>query len=375
MIFRYLAIPLGILATFLILWLMWPSPIDPVRWDEPPAPAPTEATAPNGALRAATIYPVGGAGAARGITISADGMVYFGTPSGDIMRLRAGIADDRVRPEHIAHIADAPIFGLAWIDESTLAIATPARLFSLNLTSGTITALSAGNTTAPFGNLTQIAVAGNGTIYFTDSSARWDHASPRPGYYYDMLENRPNGAVYAWDPQTGESALVRDRLYFPNGIAIASDGQSLLVSESFRYMIRRIWIAGPRRGEVEVFAKNLPGIPTGITLDGEGNVIVAMATGRSRLLTAVHRHPGLTRVLIKLPQWLRPSEPRPQGFILRLNEASGRIGDSFHDPDSAINYLSGITVDPGGVLWFGSAFGGVIGRFAPPEPPEHPAAP
>ncbi|WP_417493105.1 SMP-30/gluconolactonase/LRE family protein [Maricaulis sp.] len=375
MIFRYLAIPFGILVTFLILWLMWPSPIDPVRWDEAPTPPLTAATEPNDALRAADIYPVGGAGVARGIAVSPDGMVYFGTPFGDIMRLRAGIADDSVRPERVAHIADASIYGLGWIDESTLAVTTPDRLYALNLTSRTVETLSAGSTAAPFGNLTHVAVADDGTVYFTDSSARWDHTSPRPGYFYDMLENRPNGTVYAWNPRTGEAAPVRDRLYYPNGIAIASDGQSLLVSESFRYTIRRIWIAGPRSGEVEIFAKNLPGIPTGITLDGKGHVVVAMATRRSRLLTNAHRHPGLTRILIKLPQWLRPNEARPQGFILRLDETNGQIRDTFHDPDSAINYLSSITLGPGGVLWFGSAFGGVVGRFTPPEYTQQPVDP
>jgi len=375
MILRYLAIPTVIGLTFLILWLMWPSPIDPVRWDEPAAPALSGPTAPDDDLGSATLYPAGEPGAARGVAISTDGMVYFGTPDGDIMRLRAGITGDSIHPEFLAHIVDAPLFGLAWIDESTLAIAATGSIHSLNLITLEVRTLSTGSTSRPFGNLTNLAVGADGTIYFTDSSTRWDHDSPRPGYFYDMLENRPNGLVYAWNPRSREAVAIRDRLYYPNGIALASDGQSLLVSESFRYMIQRIWIAGPRRGQIEVFAKNLPGIPAGIAVDGKGNVIVAMATRRSRLLATAHRNPGLTQILIKLPQWLRPNDSRPRGFILRLNEADGQIRDAFHDPDSALNYLSSVTVGPGGVLWLGSAFGGVVGRFDPAELTDLPTPP
>ncbi len=375
MILRYLAIPCGLGLTFLILWLMWPSPIDPIRWDEPAAPALSGPTAPDDDLAAATLYPVGEPGTARSVAVSTDGMVYFGSVDGDIMRLRAGIAENGIQPEHLAHITDEPIYGLAWIDESTLAIAAASSLHSLNLTTLEVRTLSSGSTSQSFGHLTNLAVAEDGTIYFTDSSTRWDHASRRPGYYYDMLENRPNGLVYAWDPQSREAIQIRDRLYYPNGIAIASDGQSLFVSESFRYMIQRIWIAGPRRGEIEVFAKNLPGMPTGLSVDGKGNVIVAMATRRSRLLATAHRNPGLTQVLIKLPQWLRPTDSRPRGFVLRINESDGQIRDAFHDPDSALNYLSSVTVGPGGVLWLGSAFGGIIGRFDPAELDDEPSQP
>ena len=375
MILRYLAIPFGIGLAFLVLWLMWPSPINPIRWDEPAAPPLDGVLSPDDDLAAATIFQAGAPGAARSVAVSTDGMVYFGTPDGDLMRLRTGLSDDDIQPEYLAHIADAPLFGLAWIDESNLAIAATGSIHAFNLTSLEVRTLSTGSTARSFGNLSSLTVADNGVIYFTDSSARWDHASPRPGYFYDMLENRPNGLVYAWDPRRRITAQVRDRLYYPTGIALASDGQSLLVSETFRYMIQRIWVAGPRHGEIEVFAKNLPGMPTGIALDGKGGVIVAMATRRSRLLATAHRKPGLTRFLIKLPQWLRPTDSRPQGFVLRLNESDGQIRDAFHDQDSALNYLSSVTIGPGGAMWLGSSFGGVIGRFDPDDLDDQTAQP
>lgn len=367
MILRYLAIPFGVGLAFILLWLMWPSPIDPVPWDEPPAPELVGPTAPNDALQRATVHHTGTTGTARGVALSTDGMVYFGTPSGDVMRLRASISRGNIQPELVAHIAEDSIFGLTWIDESTLGIAAATGIYSLNLTSLTVDTLSTGASVRAFGNITNLAVAPDGVIYFTDSSAQWDQNSPRPGYYYDMLENRPNGLVYAWDPQTRRTSLVRDRLYYPNGIAVAADGQSIFVTESFRYMIQRIWVAGPRAGEMEVFAKNLPGIPAGIARDGKGSLVVAMLTRRSPLLAFVHRHPGLTRILIKLPQWLRPTDSTPLAFILRLDETDGQIRDSFHDPDSSLNYISTVTVGPEGAIWFGTSFGGIIGRFDPAD--------
>lgn len=372
MILRYLAIPIGIGAAFLLLWLMWPSPIDPVSWDEPPAPELAAPIAPNDALRAAMVERIDMPGAARGVAVSTDGMVYFGTPAGDIMRLRTSISRGATRPELVAHIVDDGIFGLSWIDESTLGIAAAGGLYSLHLTSLAVETLSTGASTRAFGNIANLAIAPDGRIFFTDSSRRWDQSSPRPGYYYDMLENRPNGTVYVWDPESGRTAPVRDRLYFPNGIAMASDGQSIFVTETFRYRIQRIWIAGPRAGEMDIFAKNLPGLPAGIANDGDGHLVVAMLTRRSSLLALVHRRPGLTRVLIKLPQWLRPNDSTPLSFILRLNESDGRFRDAFHDPDSTLHYLSTVTVGPEGEIWFGSAFGGLVGRYDPPEPADLP---
>lgn len=367
MIMRYLVIPLGIGAAIILLWLMWPSPINPVTWHEPPAPELTGPIAPNDALQAATTHQVGVSGTARGVAVSTDGMVYFGTTSGDIMRLRAGISRGAIRPEFVAHIVDDGVFGLNWIDESTLGIATPSGLHSLDLTSLTVNTLSTGAAAQAFGNVTNLSVSPDGPVYFTDSSRQWDQASPRPGYYYDMLENRPNGMVYAWDPQTGRTTLVRDRLYYPYGIALASGGQSVFVTETFRYRIQRIWIAGPRSGEMDLFAENLPGMPAGIAIDDDGRLVVAMLTRRSNLLAFVHRHPGLTRFLIKLPQWLRPTDATPLGFILRLDEASGQYVDAFHDPDSSLNYISAVAIGPDGEIWLGTSYGGIVGRFDPPD--------
>lgn len=365
MVLRYLAFPFGIALAFVILWLMWPSPISPVRWDEPPAPEMTGPVAPNDALRLATVFPAGPPGSARGVAVSANGVVYFGTGSGDIMRLRTDIDREDLRTERVAHITDDGIFDLNWIDETTLGIAAPGGLYSLSLTSLQVNTLSSGAIARAFGNITNLTTAPDGTVYFTDSSSRWDRQSQRPGYYYDMLENRPNGLVYAWDPETGQTETIRDRLYYPNGIEIAPDGQSIFVSETFHYMIRRVWIAGPRAGEAEVFAKNLPGLPAGLEVDQDGRLVVAMLTRRSRLLARVHRNPGLTRMLIKLPLWLRPTESTPHAFILRLDTANGRIIDSFHDPDSRLNYISDVTIAPDGAIWFGTSFGGFVGRFQP----------
>ena len=39
----------------------------------------------------------------------------------------------------------------------------------------------------------------------------------------------------------------------------------VFVIETFRYRLSRYWIEGPRAGEWEVVAENLPGIPDGVT--------------------------------------------------------------------------------------------------------------
>tara|TARA_R110000868_G_scaffold144412_1_gene363593 strand:+ start:35939 stop:37039 length:1101 start_codon:yes stop_codon:yes gene_type:complete len=354
---------------FLLLWWLWPSPINPVGWDEPTPPELTGRLAPNAALSDATIYQTGIFGSARGIAVSPDGQVYFGTPDGNVFLLN--LVDETVQgePVLVAHIADDSVYGLGWIEDAVLGVTCASGVYSLDLNSLEVRTISTGEMTRGFGIVTAMTIGPDGIIYFTDASTRWAHDPRRAAYYFDMLENRPNGVIYSWNPVTRQTQILQDRLYYPYGIVMAADGQSLFFSEPFRYTIQRLWLAGPQAGHLDIVAENLPGMPAGLTLDQHGNLAVAMLSQRSRLLTFVHRNPGPTGLLIKLPQWLRPSDAKPQGYILRLDPGTGEILDTFQSPDSELSYISNITTDADGALWFGSAFGSFVARYLPPSPP------
>ena len=365
---RLIAIVLGLLALFGMFWVMWPSPISPSYWREPPAPELEGPLQPNDALRDADIYAVGGSGAAEGLALTDDGRVMFGTPGGHI-RILTPLDDGTGQVETLTYIGDTAVLGLNWIAPGMLGAATLSGLYAVDASNGQHTLISSGVPAHPFGYINDLAVSGDGTVYFTDSSTRWSHESPTRGYVLDMLENRPNGALYVWDPSGHQTRLVRDRLYFPNGVAVAADGQSIFVSETFRYRILRLWVAGPRRGEMSVLADNLPGFPEGLRLDDQGRLFVAMPSRRQPILTILHRSPFLARLIAKLPDWLRPGGGATEPFVLVLNANSGEPLAALHDPDGKTCYISNLDIDHIGDLWLGSSNCGHVARIRRPALP------
>ena len=355
---------LGVLAVFGLLWVMWPSPIMATYWDEPVPDALDPSIVQDEALGAAEVFPVGVYGAAEGLTVASDGTVYFGTADGVIRRLLMGRAGSGpATSEVVTRVAPEPIMSLDWAAPGVLAIASRGGIYALDLGQARVERLSSGVPARPFGFANDLAVGDDGTIYFTDSSAAWGHGSNNPGAFYDMLENRPNGALYAWSPATRQTHLLRDRLYYPNGIALSPDGDALLVAETFRYRIVRLWIDGPREGQLDILRDNLPGLPDGLTVSRDGKLLVAMGTGRAPLLTYLRRHPRLANLAVKLPAWMRPDGTGAKPFILVLDAGDGEILASLDDPADELCLISNIAEAPDRALWFGSTNCGYVARL------------
>lgn len=359
----------GLATVFGLLWAMWPSPISPAYWDEPEPPAMTGPLAPNAALTGVDIHALGMPGTGEGVAVSDRGEVYFGTVDGRIERLVRAPGGATSAGETVARITHTQILGLDWLRPGVLGVAAISGLYALDVETGTTTLISTGAPAHPFGYVNDLAALPDGRIYFTDSSTRWGHSSNNAGYVYDMMENRPSGALYVWDPATHQTRLVRSRLHYPNGVALASDGRSLLVVESFRYRILRVWIDGPDAGDIDVFADNLPGIPDGIMADGEGRLFLAMPSRRSPLLAFLHRSPRLTQFVMKLPDWMRPDDGDPHGFVLVMEETTGEALTSWHNPEGRHCYLSNLDIAPDDSLWIGSTDCGQVVRFDMPRLP------
>lgn len=358
---RFGVITISLAAVFAVLWLMWPSPINPVYWDEPEPPAMTGALAPNAGLGSARFFELDDPGSARSLALGEADTVYYGNTVGEIIRVdSAGTAPSS---EVIVDFGERPVFDLAWINPNTLGATTQDGLFAVNVTTGVSTRVSVGVPGHLFGYANDLAVTSQGEIYFTDPSILLGHGAPDQGHVLNMLENRPHGALYVWDPRTHQTRLAADRLYFPNGVTVASDGRSIFVSETFRYRILRHWIDGPRRGETEVFASNLPGLPDGLATDSSGHLFVALPAGRSSALRTIRKNPWLARIAARLPAWLSPNGGSQHGFIAVLDEQSGAIIASLHDPEDRICHVSNMVVAGDQGLWFGSSDCSYIARL------------
>ena len=74
------------------------------------------------------------------------------------------------------------------------------------------------------------ALHSNGSIFISCSSTKF-HLHD---YLLDSLEARANGKVFHYNPTIGRTTLLKKDLYSPNGIALSSSEDFLVVSELTR---------------------------------------------------------------------------------------------------------------------------------------------
>src|SRR5262249_25012677 len=157
-----------------------------------------------------------------------------------------------------------------------------------------------------------VVVARDGTVYFTDASAKYED------YALDLLEHRPNARLLSYHPSSGRLQLLM-RGYFLNGVALAPDQSYLLVTETGAYRVWRVMLRGERAGRFEPFIENLPGFPDNITLGSSGRYWVAIGTPRKADVDWLLPRPFLRKAVARLPRALWP-KPARYRFVLALDQ-------------------------------------------------------
>ncbi|MCK5585622.1 SMP-30/gluconolactonase/LRE family protein, partial [Candidatus Bipolaricaulota bacterium] len=208
----------------------------------------------------------------------------------------------------------------------------------------------------PLGLVNDLDIGTDGTIYFSESSTETTDTT------LDLLEHRAHGRLLAYHPDTRETEILLDKLYYANGVALSPDESFVLVVETTRYRIRRLWLEGPRKGEDEVLLDNLPGFPDGISCDETGTFWLALVNLRNAFVDWMLEHPSLRKIVARLPlAWFAGAAPR-YGFVLGL-DAGGNVLHNLQDPSG--NTFGGIScvVRQDDTLYFGSLLEDVIGRL------------
>lgn len=340
-----------VLFLLVLMALAFTSPVDSVSWNPPKAPEMTGVLEPNERLTGTELLAQGKITGPEDVDVDAEGRVYAGLADGRIVRI---LIDGTV--EDFANTGGRPL-GMEFDSGGRLIVADAWKgLLSIS-TGGQITVLSTEADDLPFGFTDDVDIARSGTIYFTDASSKWH----QPDYELDLLETKPYGRLLAYDPNTQKTRVLLDGLYFANGVALSSAEDFVLVNETWRYRIIRYWLAGPKVGQHDVFADNLPGFPDGISGNRKGVFWVALPSPRKTDLDWLHPFAFMKEAVASLPQFLRPKAER-YGLVLAMNE-SGHVLASLHDP--AGDHLREITSveQAGDYIYFGSLSNDRIGRM------------
>ncbi|PSF12304.1 gluconolactonase [Marinobacter fuscus] len=343
----------GLLVCFVLLggFLLTPSPIDSKAWLAPEPPVMTGVLAPNEHLRRAELLARGQVYGPEDTTVDTSGVLYTGTQDGWIVRV---FPDGR--SEHWLQTGGRPL-GMVFDAAGNLIVADAWKgLLSISR-EGEIRVLAREAEGTPFRFTDDVVVAKDGLIYFTDASSRFQ----QPDYMLDLLEMRPHGRLLRYDPALGQTDVLLRNLYFANGVALSPEGDYLLLNETWKYRILRHWLSGPRAGQTEVFADNLPGFPDNLAVDAAGRYWVAFPTLRNPQVDSLHQSPWLKDLVAKLPDALKP-KPQAYGLVLAF-DAQGRVLTSLQDTQGS--HLQEITsVNPHEeALYFGSLHNDRVGRL------------
>jgi sugar lactone lactonase YvrE len=344
-----LAIPFSACTGYL---LFWPTGLDPEDWDPPDAP---DWESNHKLVSASILHPE--LEGPEAVVVDASGRVVTGLADGRIVRFEPTFGS---KVETLAKTGGRPL-GLAYDAAGRLLVADARRGLLAVSEGGAVEVLSAEQGGRPFRFTDDLAIAGDGTVYFTDASDRFSIDE----FKMEVIEHRARGRVLSWDPTSRATTLVADGLYFANGIALGPGDDYLVVTETSSYRIRKISLRGEVRGKVETLVDNLPGFPDNVRWSPARRVFwVALGAPRNGAVDWLATHPFLRNAVVRLPEFLQPA-PDQHSFVLGYDEKGVLRYDLQGAGDSAYAPIAS-ALEHDGILYLGSFEDGGVARIAAP---------
>lgn len=292
------------------------------------------------------VLPVPGPGAEDVVVGGAgpdEGAVFTGTADGAIWR----VAHDGTRIDLVANTGGRPL-GIEIDPDGRLLVCDAKKgVLRVDPRSGGIETVADRVAGVPMMFCNNAAIAGDGTIWFTDTSTRYgiDH------WRDDFVQDTRTGRLLRLGTD-GEVEVVLEGLRFGNGVALAADESYVAVAETAGRTIVRRWLTGPRAGERDLLADDLPGYPDNIARGSDDLIWVSLASPRDPLVERLQRGPmSLRRSVTRIPHALQPQPKRTvraQAF-----DDHGRL---VHDVDvdtDRYHMVTGVR-EHDGRLWLGS---------------------
>lgn len=321
--------------------------IDPVVWHPPkvgPGDRPTRGTLP-----ALTVVQVNGVGPED--VVVDRGHVFTGVEDGRILRL----TPDGRRLDTVADTGGRPLGVELYPDGRLLVCDAERGLLLADRATGEI------ETLVPRGEGLRVcnnaAVAADGTVYFTDSTARFDLQY----WKADLLEHRGTGRLLRRTPD-GEVDEVLTGLHFANGVALTPDESAVVVAQTGAYRLDRVALTGADQGGSTVLADALPAFPDNISTGSDGLVWIAMASPRLPALDFASRLPPAVRKAVwALPPALHPKEKRVV-WVRAVDPGTGRTVHDLFGTHPGYHLVTGVR-EVEGTVYLGSLVERAVASF------------
>jgi sugar lactone lactonase YvrE len=333
----------AILLSF-IIFLILPSPIDPISWDPPTDKGFTGDFEANGALDNMSFLIENDCVGCEDLAFDTTAnVVYSGEDDGDIIRVNLQTRETEV----VANTGGRPL-GMQMHPNGNLIIADGIKgLLSLDLKSSVVSLLTKSYNNQELKFVDDLDIDSLGVIYFSDASSKYGMNE----VIEDLMERRPHGALYSFDPATDKTELLLDDLYFANGVALAEDESFLFINETGNYSISKYWLKGPKAGTREFVNDNLPGFPDNITCGTNGIFWLTLVSPRQQSLDDIMPKPFIRKLIMKLPKSIQPA-PTHYACVVGLDE-HGKVKYNYQSSHPKFVEITSVT-EHEGRIYFGS---------------------
>ncbi|XP_062111995.1 protein STRICTOSIDINE SYNTHASE-LIKE 10-like [Humulus lupulus] len=199
-------------------------------------------------------------------------------------------------------------------------------------------------------------------IYFTDSSTTFY----RRQFMSAALSGDRTGRLLKYNISSKEVTVLLKDIAFANGVALSKDRSFLLVAETTKSRVLRLWLHGPNAGNVDVFAE-LPGFPDNIRRNQKEEFWVALHSKKGVISNLVVSKPWAGTTLLKLPLSFKQLHyilvgGKAHATAIKLGE-DGRILEVLEDCEGkSLKFISEVE-ENNGKLWIGSVLMPFIGIY------------
>ncbi|MFF4586312.1 SMP-30/gluconolactonase/LRE family protein [Streptomyces sp. NPDC001388] len=279
------------------------------------------------------------------------GRVLTGVADGRILRIDGLDDPSSARVEHIGEIGGRPL-GLELLPDGDLLVCdADGALLRLDPERGpgnvrVLTESAAGERLRFCSNVVALP---DGTVYFTVSS----RVHPLRDWMGDIVEHTGTGRLLRLEPGRREAEVVLDGLQFANGLVRGADDSFLVVAETGARRLTRFHLTGPRAGQAEPLAENLPGFPDNMWRGApDGPIRVALAGPRVPPLDLLHRAGPSARRRAARVALRAPFRPSGTTGVLAVDD-EGRILEHLTRRRSGFRMVTSVC-ETGGRLVLGS---------------------